>query len=49
MGARDLPADETRAASLLATLLAEYMAPPPRITVTEWAERHRILSAKDSA
>ena len=49
MGARDLPADETRAASLLATLLAEYMAPPPRLTVTEWAERHRILSAKDSA
>lgn len=49
MGARDLPADEARAASLLATLLAEYMAPPPRLTVTEWAERHRILSAKDSA
>ena len=49
MSARDLPADEARAASLLATLLAEYMAPPPRLTVTEWAERHRILSAKDSA
>ena len=41
--------DEQRAAALMAELLAEYLAPPPRLTVTEWAERHRMLSAKDSA
>lgn len=49
MSANDLPADEARAADLLAGLLAEYLAPPPRLTVTQWAERSRILSAKDSA
>jgi len=49
MGARDLPTDEARAAALLADLLATYLAPPPRLTVTEWAERNRVLSAKDSA
>ena len=27
----------------------EYLAPPSRLSVTEWSERHRILSAKDSA
>lgn len=49
MSARDLPADLARAAALLADLIADYLAPPPDITVTQWAERHRILSAKDSA
>lgn len=49
MSARDLPDDEARAADLLQDLLAEYLAPPPRLTVTEWAEKHRVLSAKDSA
>ena len=49
MTARDLPADTARAAELLAALLADYLAPPPRLTVTQWAERSRMLSAKDSA
>jgi phage terminase large subunit GpA-like protein len=37
------------AAALLRQLFAKLLAPPPRLTVTEWAERHRVLSAKDSA
>ena len=41
--------DEARAAALVAEILTEYLAPPPRMTVTEWAEKHRVLSAKDSA
>lgn len=34
---------------LLADLLREFLAPPPKLTVTEWSERHRVLSSKDSA
>lgn len=49
MSARDLPDHETRAADLLSQLMAEYLAPPPRLTVTEWACQRRILSAKDSS
>lgn len=49
MNPRDLPADEARAAELLGALWREFLAPPPRQTVTEWAERNRVLSAKDSA
>lgn len=49
MSARDLPDDEQRAVELLSGLIGEYLAPPPRLTVTEWAERSRVLSAKDSA
>ncbi len=30
-------------------ILLEYLAPPPILTVTEWAERGRVLSGKDSA
>lgn len=41
--------DHLRAEQLVRDLLATYIAPPPRLTVTEWAERHRVLSAKDSA
>lgn len=47
MGARDLElldADE-----VVRAVLAEFLAPPPLITVTEWAERHRVLSGKDSS
>ncbi|MGB3068452.1 MAG: phage terminase large subunit family protein [Ottowia sp.] len=49
MSARDLPDDIARSAALMDELLSEYFAPPPNVTVTEWAERHRVLSAKDSA
>lgn len=45
MGARDLLCAD----SLLAGVWREYLAPPPRMTVSEWAERNRILSGKDSA
>jgi phage terminase large subunit GpA-like protein len=48
MGARDFVA-LCDAEALLAEVWREYLAPPPRLTVTEWAERHRILSGKDSA
>lgn len=47
MGARDLPLCD--ATTLLASVWREYLAPPPKVTVTEWAEQHRILSGKDSA
>lgn len=46
---RDLPDDELRAADLLSELMREFLAPPPRLTVTEWAERNRVLSGKDSS
>jgi phage terminase large subunit GpA-like protein len=50
MGARDL--DDSLlvdADGLVLEVLREYLAPPPRLSVTEWAERHRVLSGKDSA
>jgi len=47
MGARDLLTADADA--LLASIWREFLAPPQRLTVTEWAERHRILSGKDSA
>ena len=34
---------------LLDEVLAEFAEPPPRITVTEWAEQRRVFSAKDSS
>jgi phage terminase large subunit GpA-like protein len=37
------------AKSILDSLWHEFLSPPPLTTVTEWAERHRILSGKDSA
>ena len=49
MSARDLPDHIARAAALFHALTREFLAPPPILTVTEWAERHRIMSAKDSA
>ena len=48
MGARD-PITTLSADTLLAELWREFMAPPPMLTVTQWAELHRILSGKDSA
>lgn len=49
MSARDLPSHLARAADLVGQLMAEYLAPPPPMTVTEWAEARRVLSAKDSS
>lgn len=49
MSARDLPNHEARAAELIGALMADYLAPPPRMTVSEWAESRRFLSAKDSS
>jgi phage terminase large subunit GpA-like protein len=40
---------EEPSAELARDLLREYLAPPPRLTVTEWAERHRRLSGTESA
>lgn len=48
MGARD-PVPLLCADALIGSLWREFMAPPPTLTVTQWAERHRILSGKDSA
>jgi phage terminase large subunit GpA-like protein len=48
MGARDLP-PTVDAADLVRQVLREFLAPPPLSTVTEWAERCRILSSKDSS
>lgn len=47
MGARDF--DLVAAGAVLRQVLREYLAPPPLTTVTQWAERGRILSAKDSS
>ena len=47
MGARDHMLVD--AAELVRELFREYLSPPPTINVSEWAERHRVLSGKDSA
>ena len=49
MGARDHLPTLVDADALLTDLWREFLAPPPRLTVTEWAEKHRILSGKDSS
>ena len=50
MGNREPFVDDLHAVRQIAReLLAEFMAPLPRLSVTEWAEQHRILSGKDSA
>lgn len=36
------------AAVLLATVLLQVLPPPPRLTVSEWADKYRILSAEAS-
>jgi phage terminase large subunit GpA-like protein len=40
---------ETDAVALVAAIWAEFGAPPPILTVTEWAEQFRVLSPKDSS
>jgi len=47
MGARDLPLVD--ADQLITEIWREYLRPAPILTVTEWAERARILSGKDSS
>jgi phage terminase large subunit GpA-like protein len=49
MGARDLPADELRAAQLVEATFAEFMRPPADQTVSQWADAERILSGKASS
>jgi len=49
MGARDLPDDYTRAAALVDALFVEFMRPPANITVSQWADKHRMLSGKASS
>jgi phage terminase large subunit GpA-like protein len=49
MSARDLPSHLLRADILLAEVLRDYFLPPPRQTVTKWAEANRVLSSKDSS
>ena len=49
MSARDLPAHLLRAESLLDEVLRDYLLPPPRLSVSEWAEQNRVLSSKDSS
>lgn len=48
MGARDLD-DVAEWSSVARGLRVEFLAPPPILSVTQWAEQHRILSGKDSA
>ena len=43
MGARDLQTD-VDADQLLASVWREFLAPPPDLSVTQWAELHRVLS-----
>ena len=50
MGARELEAaEDIDADRLVAEIFREFAPAPARVTVTEWAERHRILSSKDSS
>lgn len=44
MSARDLPDHEARAAALVDDSLALYLAPPPRVSVWQWAERYRHIA-----
>ncbi len=50
MGARDpLTGDDARADALLAAVLAEFARPPASVTVSQWADRFRMLSGKASS
>lgn len=44
MSARDLPDDVTRAAALVDEIMAQYMAPPPRIDTAEWSAKYRHIA-----
>lgn len=47
MGARDLGVMD--AGRLIDEVWREFFAPPPLLTLSEWAERYRTLSGKDSS
>jgi phage terminase large subunit GpA-like protein len=49
MGARGLQDDVLRAADLVDGLFAEFMRPPANLTVSQWADEHRMLSGKASS
>ena len=49
MGARESIDLLCSAEELLGRIWRSFLAPPPRQTVTEWAEANRVLSAKDSS
>jgi phage terminase large subunit GpA-like protein len=49
MGAADPLNLLANADQLLADIWREFLSPPPRLTVTQWAEQNRVLSGKDSA
>ena len=49
MGHRDLPDDYARAAALVDSLFAEFMRPPANLTVSQWADKNRMLSGKASS
>ena len=45
MGARDLQLDhQARADALLASVLAEFARPPASVTVSQWADAHKVGS-----
>lgn len=44
MSARDLPDHHARAVDLVGDVLAAYLAPPPRVSVAEWAGAHRHIA-----
>ena len=44
MSARDLPDDVARAATLVDAVMAQYLAPPPRIDTAEWAAKYRHIA-----
>lgn len=49
MGARDVDLELVDADALVAGVWREFLSPPPLTTVTDWAERCRVLSGKDSS
>jgi phage terminase large subunit GpA-like protein len=40
---------DAASAALVDELLREFLAPPPRLTISEWAEQHRRLGSSESA
>ena len=51
MGARESAAlaDPARAERLVAELFEEFLRPPAAVTVSQWADTHRMLSGKASS
>ncbi|MDG2617742.1 phage terminase large subunit family protein [Thermoleptolyngbya sichuanensis XZ-Cy5] len=49
MSTAEVCMDVADAETIIARLWREHGAPPPKMTVSEWAEKNRVLSGKDSA